>query len=197
MIMRKFALFAAAVSLAAAPALAGWTIMPPDKSVAVAKGGFKVTPRTEWNRASSRPSKKGEMWTQDGSSLNQISFFAGIVTGEPLYKDRNKKAAPLPAFDARMTAPEIVQLFEATNRIVLKTSLFEIDQVEPAKFAGHDGVRFTYHFVVQDQEVRRKGEARAAVIGGKLYLIDYEAAAIHYFDRGIEEARAMMDGARI
>jgi hypothetical protein len=195
--MRKFALFAAAVSLTAVPALAGWTIMPPNKAVVVAKGGLKVTPTTEWNRASSRPGKKGEMWTQDGASLNRMSFFAGILTGEPIYKDRNKKEAPLPLFDARMTAPEIVQLFEATNRIVLKTSLFEIDQVEPTKLAGHDGVRFTYHFVVQDEEVRRKGEARAAVIGGKLYLIDYEAAAIHYFDRGIDEARSMMDGARI
>ena len=195
--MRKLALFAVAVSLTAAPALAGWKIMVPNQSVAVAKGGLKVTPKTEWNRASLRPSKKGEIWTQDGISLNQISFFAGILPGESIYKDRNKKESPLPLFDARMTAPEIVQLFEATNRIGLKTSLFEIDQVEPAKLAGHDGVRFTYHYVVQDQEVRRKGEARAAVIGGKLYLIEYEAAAIHYFDRGIAEARSMMDGARL
>ena len=195
--MRKFALFAIAASLAVTPAIAGWTIMSPSRPVAVAKSGLTVTPRTEWNRSSSRPSKKGEIWTQDGVSLNAMSFFAGIMTGEPIYKDRNKKDAPLPRFDARMTAPEIVQLFEASNRIILKTSLFEIDQVEPAKLAGHDGVRFTYHYVVQDEEVRRKGEARAAVIGGKLYLINFVAPAIHYYDHGIAEARSMMDGARL
>ena len=195
--MRRFATFAIIVSLAAAPAAAGWTVMAGNQPVAVAKSKLTIKPASAWNRSSSRPSAKGEMWTQDGFALNRLSFFAGILTGEPIYKDRNKKEAPLPRFDARMTAPEIVQLFEASNRIILKTSLFEIDSVEPAKLAGHDGVRFTYHYVVQEEEVRRKGEARAAVIGGKLYLVDFAAPAIHYYDTGVAEARAMMDSARL
>jgi len=195
--MRRFAMFAIGVSLIAAPAVAGWSMMAGSQPVAVAKSSLKVTPQTAWNRWSHRPSKRGETWTQDGVSLNELNFFAGVVPGEPLYKQRDKKDEPLPKFDARMTAPEIVQMFEASNRIQLRTSLFEIDNVEPAKLAGHDGVSFRYHYVVQDEEVRRKGEARAAIVGGKLYLISFAAPAIHYYDTGIAEARAMMDGAKL
>ena len=196
--MRKTIIFAIGLSLIATPAMAAlWNLVPASQPVAVAKSGLTVTPTSAWNRWKLRPSKKGEIWTQDGVSLNALTFSAGIMAGEPLYKERNKKDLPLPKFDPRMTAPEIVQMFEATNRILLKTSLFEVDNVEPARLAGHDGVRFSYHYVVQDEEVRRKGEARAAIIGGKLYLIDYAAPAIHYFDTGIAEARAIMDGARL
>ncbi len=196
--MRKSIVFAIGLSLIATPALAGpWSLVPASQPIAVAKSTLTVTPPSPWNRWKIRPSKKGEIWTQDGVSLNALTFTAGVMAGEPIYKERNKKDLPLPKFDPRMTGPDIVQMFEATNRILLKTSLFEVDHVEPAKLAGHDGVRFSYHYVVQDEEVRRKGEARAAIIGGKLYLIDYAAPAIHYFDTGIEEARAIMDGARL
>ena len=196
--MRKSVMFAIGVSLIAAPVMAAqWNLVPANQPIAVAKSNLRVTPGNPWNRWKHRPSKKGEIWTQDGVSLNALTFASGIVSDEPIYKERNKKDLPLPKFDPRMTAPDIVQMFEATNRILLKTSLFEVDNVEPARLAGHDGVRFSYHYVVQDEEVRRKGEARAAIIGGKLYLIDYAAPAIHYFDTGITEARAIMDSARL
>jgi hypothetical protein len=96
-----------------------------------------------------------------------------------------------------MLAPEIVAMVEGSHRILLRSSLFEVDSVEPATLGGHPGVRFTYHYTVQEEEVRRNGEARAAIVGGKLYLIAFAAPAIHYFDAGIAEARAIMDSARI
>lgn len=190
----------AAAALAVAtpgPALAGWKVMPAGQAAAVAKSGLKVTPRSAWNRSSARPSKKGESWTLDGMLLNELRFFAGIAPGESLVKERNKKDKPLPKFSAQMLAPDIVQYFEATQRIVLGTSLFEVDSVEPATLAGHQGVRFTYHYAVQGDELRRNGEARAAIIGGKLYLIDFSAPALHYFDANIAEVRTLMDGAKL
>ena len=197
--MRHLLPIALGLSLALTPAaaLAGWKIMPQKTPVAVAKSNLTVTPRSDWNRWSSRPSKKGEVWTLDGVSLNELSFFAGVANGESIYKERNKKDKPLPKFDAKMTLPDIVQMFEASNRIIMETSLFKVDQVEPATLAGHKGVRFTYEYTVKDEEVRRKGEGRAAVIGGKLYLINFVAPAIHYHDAGIDEARAIMDSARL
>ena len=68
---------------------------------------------------------------------------------------------------------------------------------EPAPLGGHPGVRFTYHYTVQDEDVRRRGEGRAAIVGGQLYLITFAAPEIHYFDAGIAEARRVMDSARI
>lgn len=186
-----------ALVLQPAAALAGWKIMPKAMPVAVAKSTLTVTPTVDWNKASGRPSPKGEMWTLDGAALDELSFFAGIAPGEALYREPNKKDQPLPKFSAKMLAPDIVQMFEASNRIILKTSLFEIDKLEPAKLAGQDGVKFTYHYTVQGEEVRRKGEARAAIIGGKLYLINFVAPTIHYYDATIDQARAIMDSARV
>lgn len=197
--MRRVMVAVASVALMTAPtaAIAGWKLMPQKTPVTVAKSSLTVTPSSDWNRWSTRPSKKGETWTLDGTALNELSFFAGIAPGEPLYRERNKKDQPLPKFDAKMLAPELVTMFESSNRIVMATSLFEIDKVEPAKLAGQDAVHFTYHYTVQADEVRRKGEARAAVIGGKLYLISFAAPAIHYYDAGVTEARAIMDSARL
>jgi hypothetical protein len=197
--MKKTRLAAlAAVALAAAPVTAAnWAVVGPSQSVAVAGSSLTVTPRTPWNKATHKIGPKAEAWTQDGFTLNELDFIGGVGPGEALVKERNKKDKPLPKFSASMTPPDIVQMFEATDRILLNTSLFEIDKVEPAKLGGRDGFRFEYHYVVQDDEVRRKGEARAAVVGGKLYLINYNAPAIHYYDAGIDEVRAMMDGARI
>jgi len=38
---------------------------------------------------------------------------------------------------------------------------------------------------------------RAAVIGGKLDLINFAAPAIHYYEAAIDEARAIMDSAKL
>lgn len=198
MIKGNTLLVAAAMALAIpGSAVAGWKVMAAGLPVTVGKSGLKVVPGNDWNKASARPSKKGEMWTLDGLSLNELSFFAAILPGEPLLKERQKKDKPLPRFSAQMLAPDIVQMFEATTRITLGTSLFEVDGVEPATLAGHQGVRFTYHYAVQGDELRRNGEARAAVIDGKLYLINFQAPAIHYFDANIGEVRKIMDSATL
>lgn len=185
----------AALLASGSPAVAGWSVMAKAQPVAVAKSAMTVTPGEDWNRWSVRPSKRGETWTLDGVGLNELSFFGGVLPGEAIYRERSKKDEPLPKFDARMLPPDIVQAVEGSYRILLRTSLFAIDTVEPASLGGNRGVRFTYHYTVQDEEVRRKGEGRAAVVGGKLYLITFAAPEIHYFDAGIAEARRIMDSA--
>jgi len=181
----------------AAPVTAGWKLMPRAAAVTVAKSAMTVTPGEDWNRWSVRPSKRGETWTLDGVSLNELSFFGGVLPGEAIYRERSKKDEPLPKFSATMLAPEIVQAVEGSYRILLRTSLFAVDGMEPAPLGGHPGVRFTFHYTVQDEDVRRKGEGRAAIVDGKLYLITFAAPEIHYFDAGVAEARQVMDSARI
>ncbi len=189
----------AATLLAILPdaASARWKLIAASQPVMVAKRGMTVTPTRDWNRGSSRPSKRGEIWTLDGAALNELSFFARIRPGEPVYRERSKKDEPLPKFSAKMLTPEIVQLVEGGHRILLGTSLFQVDEVAPATFGGHAGIRFNYRFTIQDEEVRRRGEGRAAIVGGQLYLITFAAPDIHYFDAGIGDARAVMDSARL
>ena len=195
--MSKLALLGLAIGLAAAPAMAGYKLVPKGVPIAVAKSSLTVTPATDWNRLGARPGRNAESWTLDGLTLNDLTFYSGIANDTTLFRDAKKKTAPLPRFSSTMLAPDIAQLFESSYRVSIGTSLMSIDTVEPATFAGKPGFHFTYTFVIQGEEVKRKGEATGAVVAGKLYLVTFEAPVIHYFDATRGAAKSVVDSAKI
>jgi len=195
--MTKLALMGIAIGLATAPALAGYKLVPKGVPIAVAKSTLMVTPSTDWNRLGARPGRNAESWTLDGLTLDDLTFYGGIANDTTLFRDSKKKTEPLPRFSSTMLAPDIAQLFESSYRVSIGTSLMSIDSVEPATFAGRPGFHFSYTFVIQGEEVKRKGEATGAVIGGKLYLITFEAPVIHYFDATHGAAKSVVDSAKI
>lgn len=188
---------AAALLVLAAPAGAGYKLMPAGQPATVRSSALQVTPTIDWNRLGAKVGRNAEAWTLDGQSLNEITFYAGIGDGETLFKERNKKDKPLPRFSAGMLAPDVVQLFESSYRIAAETPLFSVDKVEPATFLGRPGFRFRYSFTVQDEEVRRTGEATGAVVDGKLYMIAFEAPTLHYFDRDVANYQALVASAKL
>lgn len=194
--MRKVAMLAAALALVAAPAGA-YKLVAHGARVAVAKSEMTIDPPIDWNRQQSRPGRNAEAWTLDGIPLNEVTFYGGIEGGKALFKEVDKKNRPLPVFRPTMLTPDVVQLFEASYRIAGGSSLFEVGAVEPAEFAGHKGFRFRYAFTLEGEEVKRLGEGAGAVVGGKLWLITYEAPAIHYFDHNLADYRALVASARI
>lgn len=177
---------------ASAPVFAEWKALVADESVNVAGKLLVATPKAGWNRSSARPSDHGERWTRDGLALNELTFFAAIPDGNTLYNAPYGSAKKLPQFRSNMQATEIVELFENSNRILLGSSVFSIDAVKPAKLGTHEGVRFTYRYAAQDEGLTRKGEGVAAIVVGKLYLVNFIAPEIHYFDRDIEEIRQLV-----
>ena len=184
---------AASLLIGGAPALAGqYKLIAAGTPVTVARSGLTVTPSENWNHLGPRLGRNAESWTLDGLTLNDVTFYGGIAGGETLFKARNAKDKPLPPFSATMLPPDIVQMFEESYRIANDTTIFTVDKVEPAKFLGASGVRFTYSFTSKD-EVARKGVANAAVVGGKLYMITYEAPVIYYFDRTIDAYAKLVD----
>lgn len=184
-----------ALGLAVTPALAYKLIT---KGAAVVAGkSITVTPGCDWNRIGFVHGKIAESWTLDGLALNDVTFYGGIPADTVLIRETNKKDKPLPRFSPTMLAPDVAQLFEGSYRLAKGTSLFSIDSVEPAQFAGRPGFRFAYTFTVQNEEVKRKGEATGAIVGGKLYMITFEAPVIHYFDRDAPQYRAIVDSAKI
>lgn len=195
--MRKSLIFMVAVSVIASPALAGYKLMPTGKAIAVAKSGLTVAPDRPWNKIGQRIGRNAETWTLDGVKLNDVTFYGGIANDATLFREVDKKNRPLPRFSSTMLIPDIAQLFEGSYRVAVGTSLMSIDSIEPATFAGQPGFRFTYNFTVENEDVKRNGEARGAVIGGKLYLMTYEAPVIHYFDRGVAAFRAIADSAKL
>lgn len=188
---------ALALSLAVLPAgpVQAGRLKPAGVAVAVARSPLMVTPVQAWNKGA-RPGRLSESWTLDGLSINELTFFGGILDNGTLFREVDKTNRPLPRFSKTMLAPDIAQLLETSYRVALGTPLIKIETIEPARFAGADGFRFTYSFAVTD-EVKRLGEARGAVIDGKLYMMTFEAPRIHYFERDVEEFRKIADGARL
>lgn len=192
--MRLIALGISLVALCAAsrPALAEWQALVADEDVKVAGKLIVVTPKAGWNRSTARPSNRAERWTRDGLALNEVTFFAGVMDGETLYFPPLGKPKQLPMFRSAMLPTDIVELFESSNRIILESSVFKVDTIAPARLGKFDGVRFSYSYAAQDEGLTRKGEGVAAIVDGRLYLVNFIAPAIHYFDRDIGEVRQMV-----
>ena len=181
----------------ATPAIAGNSLIPAGQAVTVAKSALTITPDREWNKLGARPGRNSESWTLDGDGLNDVTFYGGIEDDRTLFREVNKRAKPLPRFRSTMLLTDIPALFEASYSIALDTPTMTIESVAPATFLGAKGVRFTFGFTSPGEDVRRKGEAVATVIDGRLYLVSFEAPAVFYHDRDVGAYRAIVAGARM
>jgi hypothetical protein len=199
MTLRRFtslALAAAALAFAV-PVRAGNTLIPAGQRVAVAASALTVQPDTEWNRLAARPGRYAERWTLDGDQLDALTFYGGIPDGKTLVREVDRKDRPLPRVAATMLITDIPTLLENSYRVAFGVAAMTIDRVEPARFAGSNGVHFTYSYVRPSESLHRRGEAFGAIIGGRLYLITYEAPALHYYERSLLAARHVAESARV
>lgn len=176
-----------------APALASWKRIETE-ATEVAKGAFMVTPESEWNRWSRRPASRGETWTKDGFDLNRLDFFGQVEPGDSIYKERKKKERPLPKFRSDMLPTDLAELFEANFSIENDITQFDVRSLEPTKLGGHEGIRMVYEYAMPNDALTRVGEARLAIADGQLYVVNFTAPELHYFDASIDEVRAIMDG---
>jgi len=188
--MLKYLYAALTIVVATAPALANSLIAPGPRS-GIAGSNLSAKPDGEWNRLSRSEGKNVEIWTKDGDSLNKVTFFGGIAVGKPLVREVDKKQQPLPKVAGNMLMTDIPALLESTYRSQGAVNQMSIDSEEPSTLGGQKAVRFTYSFTRADDEVRRKGEGIGALVSGKLYLVTYEAPALHFFDKDIEKYRQL------
>ncbi|MBZ9647079.1 hypothetical protein K9B33_05960 [Sphingobium sp. 3R8] len=165
-------------------------------AVEVAKSAMKVTPVRDWNSLSIRPGKKAETWTLDGEQLNDVTFYGGISPGEPLIRETSKKHKPLPKFASETLLVEIPELLEGTYRTEKGIGSFSVTSSKPDRFLGSDGIRFTYEYVDAD-DLPRKGEARAALIKGQLFMATFDAPRLHYFDAVLDDFNVLTDSAAL
>ena len=193
--MLKAALFAIVLVAYGSTALANG-YREKGKAVAVASSKMVVTPPRDWNRLSIKPGKRAETWTLDGEQLNDVTFYGGIEPGDPLIREVNKKRAPLPKLTQSTLLVEIPELLEATYRTAKEIGSFTLSSSSPDRFLGHEGIRFTYEYVDNDN-LHRRGEARATLVEGVLYMTTYDAPRIHYFDKSLSDYRALSDTATL
>lgn len=195
--MKPLSWLAPIIVMIATPATASNTLVPAQTAVAVAKSPLTVTPDREWNRLGARPGRNSESWTIDGDGLNEVTFYGGIDGDRTLFREVNKHSTPLPRFSSTMLLTDIPTLLEASYRIALDTPVMKITGIEPTTFLMQKGVRFSYTYSRGDEEVRRKGEAAAAIIDGKLFMITFDAPDVFYYQRDVAAYRAIVANAKI
>lgn len=192
MIKNAFATFSVALLLTASAAHANSLIAPGDHK-GVAKSSIATKSSGEWNKLSRTDGPGVEIWTRDGDNLNKVAFFGGIASGMPIYKERNKKESPLPKVSASMLLPDIPALLEATYRSQYQVNRISIDSQDIVTVDGKQAIRFAYTYVRSDDEVERKGEAIGSLVKGKLYMVTYEAPAIFFFDKDLQDFRKIAE----
>lgn len=180
-----------ALIMAISPAVAH-KVIEPGLNDKIAKGAFSANPETRWNRLQQRDGPFQEVWTIDGDRLNRIVFYGGVPVGEPLLKERDKKRDPLPDVTGNMLLPDIPLLLERTYRTKYGIAIMSIGRQEPATLDGRPAIAFEYQFVEPEYEVETKGEAIAALHDGQLYIVTFEAPAVHYFDRDVQKFRDLV-----
>jgi len=182
-----------AVSVAANAAIAAHanSLVAPGAHTGIANSKLSANSQGEWNRLSRVDGKNVEVWTLDGDALNKVSFYGGIANGMPLLREPDKKRHPLPKVSGTMLMTDIPALLETTYRSLGIVNQMEIGEQSPAILGGRKAIRFTYTLTRAADQVRRKGEGIGTLVDGKLYLVTYEAPALHFFDKDIERYRQL------
>jgi hypothetical protein len=200
----KIILFRSAI-LALIPALflngcaTGYSLVAAATPVKVAEGAMIVTPSLAWNkvpRSYDQP-RYEEIWTSDGALLNSVTFYAGVPDGKALIRQRKSAERQAPLFNATMLPQEIAEFIESTYRVLSGSTVFQMQSLKPAAFAGEQGFLMEFTYILQSDELKRRGKAVGAVKDGKLYLVMLDAAATHYFDAQVAEFDRIVASAQV
>jgi hypothetical protein len=181
--MRRFFMTCTLAAVLAGCA-SGYTLVPAAVPAKVAAASFTVTPSAAWNKAPrgvDQP-KYEEVWTADGPLLNSVTFYGGVPEGKALIKQRKKAEQQAPLFKASMLPQEVAEFVESTYRVTSGSTAFTVSSLRPATFAGAQGFAMDFDYVLQSDEVKRRGRAIGAIKDKKLYMMIYEGTATHYFD---------------
>ncbi|MEO7654672.1 MAG: hypothetical protein ABIS23_03180 [Sphingomicrobium sp.] len=171
----------------------------PVKRIAVGSGALTVSSPRPWNRqrgALFRDIREVEDWTLNGPFLDGISFVTGLKGGQYIVYQRKSADQQVPKFRSDMTAPEIAAMLESLYRVRGGAVEFRTLALQPRQFIGYPGFQLDYEHLDTD-ELWRKGRVVGAVIGGRLYLILYDAARSHYYDNALPDFEAVVASARL
>ena len=154
--------------------------------------------REAWNRLN-YPGHPYEVWTQEGASLDQLRFWAGVQAGKQIVTlppaPAGQKAGRVPTFTGNMTPDQLVSFFEIMYSA--DGSQVKVTRIEPGSFAGADGVRFEFLVTMKKTDLQVHGMGWAAVRNGELYAATYHAAELAFFKRLAPKAEAVVKAAVI
>jgi hypothetical protein len=167
--------------------------------VRVGDGTLSVVPPRPWNRQ--RPNfiddvRQVEDWTLNGPYLDGISFVTGLKTGKSLIRQSRRADQQVPLFRSDMTPPEIAAMVESLYRVKGGAVDFRTLSLQPRTFLGTSGFQLDYEHLDGD-ELWRRGRVVGAVIGGRLYLVLFDAARSHYYAAALPDFEAIVASAQL
>jgi hypothetical protein len=159
-----------------------------------------VQVNSAWNKMNLPGSAEPyETWTQEGLTLDHLRFWSGVASGNALAQAQPAPAggvAPrVPTFEANMSPEQLVQMFEIFYSA--DGSLVTMGRVEPARFAGGNGLRFEFEWVRKEDDVQLKGVGWLVVQKGKLYAATFAAPRLYFYDRIYPRAAAVVQTAAV
>ncbi|MDB5898209.1 MAG: hypothetical protein JWP41_1811 [Ramlibacter sp.] len=160
-----------------------------------------------WNKVTDRwEATPYDTWTQEGIPLDHLRIWAGIHPGDAIMvhypgysRDADAKDARVPRFRTGLTPEKLVSLFE---EFYATAGTVSITKVEPAIFAGQKGVRFEFALARRRDDLNLLGVGWIAVradptYGEELYAATFVAPRLHFFQRLLPMAEAVVKTARI
>lgn len=158
-------------------------------------GPLGVIPSHEWNSVPREHSiGKAETWTANGAILDSVAFFVGIKHDTPMMKASGDKN--FPKFNREMLPHEIVELVQASYALEMGASITHTGELQPASFGSIQGFEFDFDFTSND-DLKRKAFVRGTVHNGQLFLVAFQAAALHYYDKHLAAVKNMLATATI
>lgn len=147
-----------------------------------------------------------DTWTQEGIPLDHLRIWGGVRPGQPLMtKPAVFSRAPdareprVPTFRQGLTPDKLVSLFEA---LYANAGTVTVTRVEPASFAGQQGVRFEFTLERRRDDLSMRGVGWVAVrpdpvVGEELYAATFVAPKLSFYQRLLPMAEEVVKSARI
>jgi hypothetical protein len=192
----------ALLAVALALLLAACTSIARVEGDQVVNGKLVVNVPDAWNKVTDPWEKEPyDVWTQEGIPLDHLRLWGGVKSGKALvakplvlFRAPGEKDARYPTFVAGLPPDKIVTLFEA---LYANEGAVNITRVEPAVFAGQQGVRFEFTLARRVDDVTLQGVGWAAVHKDELFAATFAAPRLAFFPRLLPLAEAVVRTARI
>lgn len=160
-----------------------------------------------WNRVSDPwDVDPYDTWTQEGIPLDHLRFWGGVRPGQPLMtkpavfsRASDAKEPRVPTFRPGLPAEKLVSLFE---ELYATAGTVTITRVQPAVFAGQNGVRFEFTLSRRRDDLEMQGVGWVAVRpdetwGEELYAATFVAPKLAFYQRLLPMAETVVKSARI
>jgi hypothetical protein len=157
---------------------------------------MRVQPTSSWNRAEPVEGdiERQEFWTRNGPLLDAVMFVGSLPDGQSIVAQQPQDHRQVPPFRSNMSPSDLTAMIESFYRVRANATKFDPEAVKPVTFLGQSGMQFDFVWITTN-DVRRRGRTVTVIIDGKLYLMQFDAAELHYFDASLQEFEAMVRSA--